>query len=98
MVSTTTALSACQTLAYKKPGYFTASRARTSSSITGSEDFVLPAGFYYYHLTNQGSNPLYPIQYVATFTIGPSHTMQCRRSGHLIMTRLLQVSVVVIGR
>jgi hypothetical protein len=56
-----TALTACQIIAYNKPGYFTERRQRTAPSITYSMDDVIPARTYYYHLESQGSSPMYPI-------------------------------------
>ena len=56
-----TALTACQIIAYNKPGYFTESRERLAPRITCSMDHVIPGRTYYYHLESQGSSPMYPV-------------------------------------
>ena len=58
-----TAITACQILACNENGYLSSSRDRHAdyARINCDLDSVIPPGIYYYHLSSQESEALYPI-------------------------------------
>ena len=57
-----TAITACQILACNEDGYLSTSRDRQAHGRINVElDSIIPPGIYYYHLSSQKSEALYPI-------------------------------------